>query len=228
VFISFKNIFLGIALLGVVASIMAISIRERAHGNLSVKTGIDKLLKKRDKKFWINSLPIAFTAFSATAVFTFMIPMFMKTELNFTYEIIGLLAASVALIQAATNFVSAKLKLDYWIMNYGSIIFGVIPMSIMWMPDLFVPGLFLIGIGYGFSDGVFEHLLARATKNKADVSTSISLLMAPSKITTFGASIITGVLIATYGFAYAFILAALFFFAYCISIHLILRSDRNI
>ncbi|MFH1222112.1 MAG: MFS transporter [Candidatus Micrarchaeota archaeon] len=229
VYLSFQNIFFLLAGVGLLMALLAISMKNGdSPGKISLAGAQQLLRTKRGWSFWRTSLPLVSCDIPYTALFSFVVPVYMKVQLNMSYEAIGFWLAVFFFLEAAANYAATKLKLDYKLTLYLVLLTAVVPIALLALPQFFVPALVLFGIGSGLSAIAYEHTVAKATKNKRDTSTAIALLMIPTRIGDFLSLIGAGLIIAVAGFTPVFILCALFWLGFVLlSLRLVASSRRK-
>lgn len=163
----------------------------------------------------------------ATAIpLSLVFPLFLNS-IGYSYGWIGVAIALYYAVSATTAFVYMKMKwgaMSIWVGGFCFLV-GAILLPLlggMWA----MPLIGIMGIGDGMSTPLWEAVVFNCVKKSRDVSSDIALLHTPSNLSNAVGLIISGVLVAMWGYGVVFVLCGVLFvlsFYWCFEL---LRESR--
>lgn len=193
--------------------LMLAAFRLPANGRSDVRLSLSQfwamLRAPRPPAFWtVAGIMVLAVAFYSATVF-FLYPIYMKQQ-GFSALFIGGLLAFYALLNGVTMMVATRWNWGVRTIAMGTFLFGAIPF--LWMNQLNGGNaIFLLGalaIGEGCASGLFERMIARVTKDSAQISTEIAVLHIPYRSVEFIVLGSLGFGVSRFGFYPAFLVVA--------------------
>jgi len=180
--------------------------------------------RKKGKTFWLVSITSTFFSLSFFPLTHLLLPIFMVQQIGYDYLAVGI--AYMLYNIAASIVILATLKFPLGINRV--ILQSCIGFSAAFLLSssshyFFVPFLALAaaqGLGWGF----YESIIAKATKDKPNVSVDIGLLIVPLRFAEFGSVLYAGVIAQNIGYAPVFASSGIFFLIFSILALYILKK----
>ena len=180
--------------------------------------------RKKGKMFWLVSMTSTFFSLSFFPLTHLLLPVFMIQQIGYDYLAVGI--AYMLYNIAASIVILATLRFPLGINRV--ILQSCIGFSAAFLLSssshyFFVPFLALAaaqGLGWGF----YESIIAKATKDKPNVSVDIGLLIVPLRFAEFGSVLYAGVIAQNIGYAPVFASSGIFFLIFSILALYIVRK----
>lgn len=180
--------------------------------------------RKKGKTFWLVSITSTFFSLSFFPLTHLLLPVFMVQQIGYDYLAVGI--AYMLYNIAASIVILATLRFPLGINRV--ILQSCIGFSAAFLLSssshyFFVPFLALAtaqGLGWGF----YESIIAKATKDKPNVSADIGLLIVPLRFAEFGSVLYAGAIAQNIGYAPVFASSGIFFLIFSILALYILKK----
>ena len=180
------------------------------------KTRADRISKMIDPRsygtgFWSVSVAMLFFSLTFYPLLHLLFPIFMAQKLGYDYLTIGVAFMFYNLIASAVIF--GTLKIPFSLKRVVLQIFiASSAFSLMaYLNSAFI-GLFLVlAVAEGLGMGLFETIIAKATKDKSSVSVDIGLLHIPMRFAEFVSLLYAGLIAQSIGYTPIFFSCGAFF-----------------
>lgn len=197
----------------IAAGMLSFAISLFFWGGKGAETKIEprKMLdpRARSRKFWEASFAIFFILAAFSILFSFLLPIYLRSELGISYDNIG---ALMMLFYLAIAFGS-----------YTAIEFGMEERSLLILQALAIPSIILIplapayllpilmvsGFGFGVAFAMQEKMIVRVTERAKYLSTDVALLHAPGRVGEFASLAGSGFVLVLFGSLPLFLVSAL-------------------
>ncbi len=167
--------------------------------------------RKRGKMFWLISITSVFFSLAFFPLLNLLLPAFMVQQIGYDYTTIGIAYMLYNFVSSVVIFGTLRFPLGIKRVIL-QISIALLATFLLSSSDyyFFVPFLALAvaqGLGWFF----YESIVAKATKNKPNVSVDIGLLIIPLRLAEFGSVLYTGVIAQNLGYAPVFATSGIFF-----------------
>jgi len=167
--------------------------------------------RKRGKMFWLISITSVFFSLAFFPLLNLLLPAFMVQHIGYDYTTIGIAYMLYNFVSSVVIFGTLRFPLGIKRVIL-QISIALLATFLLSSSDyyFFVPFLALAvaqGLGWFF----YESIVAKATKNKPNVSVDIGLLIIPLRLAEFGSVLYTGVIAQNLGYAPVFATSGIFF-----------------
>lgn len=169
----------------------------------------ERIFKKRSFVFWHAALLELFFFLASNTLLVLLLPLYLKSGLNFSYEETGIMLAIFSIAIATGAFLSMK-----WHLNKRNLIiatFSMVPLLLI-LP-YFIEETILILVLIAFANGcgyvVIEYIVMDQVYRSKDISTDLGVLFAPLKFGEFILFALSGIIISLFGFGAMFFICAL-------------------
>ncbi|MBI5159105.1 MFS transporter [Candidatus Micrarchaeota archaeon] len=183
---------------------------KQATQKLSLSKTLEQLdARKKRRAFWLAAASNAIFDAPVYNIMPFMLTLFMKMQLLFSYEKIGLLLAAYYAVQALATFIAVKTRANPKTLALLFAIIYIPSTALMAFVDgnafilLFLVASFACGLGAK----TFETIIMQNTKNSKTISVDIGLFHIPSRLYEFLFFALAGIAITSLGFTPIFALA---------------------
>lgn len=214
VFIGFSNTFTFLMLLSFV--ILALNFQNNHHqrkSELSPVPFYKKIIEKRSKSFWFSSFLQILVWIPFNVVSYFLLPIYLKTNLNYSIEQTGFFVALFLSLIGVVSIVAQKIKVGLrslfalsFLIAIGFFLFIVTSSPIL--------PILVLAIGMGASNILAEYLLSKSITHSKEVSTDIGLMFVPLKLVEFLVYLCSGFVISSFGYSPIFILCSISILAF--------------
>ncbi|HSB47034.1 MAG TPA: MFS transporter [Candidatus Bilamarchaeum sp.] len=164
------------------------------------KSNTDKIFRKRPRTFWYAAILQALVWLTYNTATGFLLPVYLNSSLEFSYQDTGLLMALLSIVTALFAIAFFRLGMSKRTLLLISLL--QVP-ALLALPffgkDVLLP-LLLIAVATGPASIVAEYILVDQVFRSKNVSTDIGVLYAPLKVCEFAFLSLGGIVIANYGF----------------------------
>ncbi|MBI4399620.1 MFS transporter [Candidatus Micrarchaeota archaeon] len=228
-YLSYNYLILALIFVSMLMGVAAFRLKDKGFGKVNISKTVELLkISNKSKIFWEASVAMFFAGILWTFV-TFVLPIYMRSELSLSFDVIGSAFAAYYLIASGATYLGIKFKFSHFnatiaqLLLFGGAAF-LIPIA---GAQIFFLLLFLLAVGDGISLIIFEEVVATVTKGKSSVSTDISYLHVPSRIAEFLSFSLFGYIIQSFGYSIVFIITAISFVIFSLISYRILKLKNN-
>ena len=180
--------------------------------------------RKKGKLFWLVSITSTFFSLSFFPLTHLLLPVFMVQQIGYDYLAVGI--AYMLYNIAASTVILGTLRFPLGMSRVilqscvGFFATFLLPLSSYYFYAPFLALAIAQGLGWGF----YESIIAKATKDKPNVSVDIGLLIVPLRFAEFGSVLYAGVIAQNLGYAPVFASSGIFFIVFSILALYILKK----
>jgi MFS family permease len=208
--ISFDTLFQLLIAAGILSFLISLFFHDKAKKKAKPKAK-EMLNLRKGKRFWETAFAIMFIMSSLAILFTFLMPLYLSTEMGLGYSEVGLLMMLFYLGIAVGSYSAIQLGMkESTLLLFQDITIPLIIFIPIAQPYI-APLLMLIGFGIGVSLAMQEETIVQVIERSRYVSTDVALLIAPGRIAEFIALASSGFILVLFGSFGLFILSALLF-----------------
>lgn len=219
-FLSFQLSFEIIFILSLAMFALLLSINKNPFkGFPTSRLLLKKIFHRRPHLFWHHAMGIALQQAVPSAFITFILPVYLYTQLGRDFFEISLMIAIFALALAITNISAIKFHMSKSAKIFS--VFLMVPgftMLPLFGHDPVIP-LLLIAIGAGCGNVLTENLVSRDVRRSRNISTEVSVIYLPYMACYFLLILFGGVAVEMFGFQpvfYFFSAVMLYYVIYAI------------
>lgn len=181
-------------------------------------------LRRKGKMFWLVSITSVFFSLAFFPLSKLLLPVFMVQKIGYDYLTVGIAYLLYNLVAAIVIFgtLSFSLGIKRVIMQSFIALFAtfLLASSNYYFFALFLALAVAQGLGWVF----YESIIAKATKNKPNVSVDIGLLIVPLRFAEFGSVLYAGLIAQNLGYAPIFASSGIFFLIFSVLALYLLRK----
>jgi MFS family permease len=161
--------------------------------------------------FWWASIALMFNSIATYPLLTLLLPVFMQTQLGYSYIAIGGLFMAYNIVASLTTFLTLRIALSFRRAIAQSIV-AIAASVFLASSGLFFPAVFLaLGFIRGFGVAFFEHLVHKVAKNSENVCVDIGWLHVPMRLAEFASVLSAGFAVQAVGYTPVFAVTGVFF-----------------
>jgi len=180
----------------------------------------------RSRTFWLVSFTMLFYGLALYPLTALLLPVFMAQKLGYDYMSIGMIFMFYSLITSSIAFGTLRIPLGVGRVVTQSLI-ALFATSFLANSGIYFPALFLaLALANGLGLGFFESIIAKATKNRRNVSVDIGLLHIPMRLAEFSSVLGAGLVAQSLGYLPIFVASGIFFLAFSVLSWYILRTGK--
>lgn len=174
-------------------------------------------LRAHKKEFWEASFAIFFILSAFSILFSFLLPIYLKSELGMPYEGIGAMMMFFYLAIALGSYSAIELGMEEKSLLFFQDISVPFIILIPFAPAHIFPILMVVGFGFGVAFAMQEKLVVEATRDAKYLSTDVALLHAPGRAGEFATLFASGFVLSVFGSIPLFVISAVLVgaFVYC-------------
>jgi hypothetical protein len=161
--------------------------------------------------FWWASIALMFNSIATYPLLTLLLPVFMQTQLGYSYIAIGGLFMVYNIVASLTTFLTLRIALSFRRAIAQSIV-AIAASVFLASSGLFFPAVFLaLGFIRGFGVAFFEHLVHKVAKDSENVCVDIGWLHVPMRLAEFASVLSAGFAVQAVGYTPVFAVTGVFF-----------------
>ncbi|MEW5996222.1 MAG: MFS transporter [Candidatus Micrarchaeota archaeon] len=206
---SFEALFQLLILAGLISFVTSLFFWRGRGREAKIKPAEMLNPKARGREFWKASFAIFFILAAFSALFSFLLPIYLRSGLGISYEGIGALMMFFYLAIALGSYSAIQLGMGGKLVLASQAATMPLIILIPLAPAYIFPILLLAGFGFGVSFAMQEKMLVRVTQDAKYLSTDVALLYVPGRIGEFATLAASGFVLALFGSAPLFALSAL-------------------
>jgi predicted MFS family arabinose efflux permease len=180
--------------------------------------------RKKGKMFWVVSIASVFFSLAFFPLLNLLLPVFMVQQIGYDYLTVGIAYMLYNFIASIVILSTLKFSLGIRrvILQSSIALFAtfLLASSNYYFFALFLALAVAEGLGYVF----YESIIAKATKNKPNVSVDIGLLIAPLRFAEFGSVLYAGLIAQNLGYAPVIASSGIFFLIFSLLSFYLLRK----
>ncbi|MBU0533136.1 MFS transporter [Candidatus Micrarchaeota archaeon] len=217
VYLSFQTSFFLLFVLSLIMFGLLLTINKNPFRKFpGTKIILKKIFHKRSWCFWHNSLGLTTQQVIPNVLLTFILPLYLYSNLQLNYLTTAIVIGLYSLITALANLAVLKLRLS--INKLLLLVLFMVP-AFLFIPYLGANPLLAIvvlGIGSGCGNILSEYILSDKLKNCKNLSTEIGITFIPLRISEFLFMFLGGLVILAFGYEPLFYVCALLTVIYVI------------
>ncbi len=213
-YLGFQNSLFGLALISLIIIIAANFIKNDYDSfyktrKITKKT-FEKIFERKSPEFWKIGMIIILFSFCVDFVYYFILLIYARSILEFSYMEIGTLLAIFSLFEGTTAYIVGRLNFHKNILFFLTFSFMVLPLLLLGFvsSSLFWIIVMFGAIGSGFIGAIFETLIYRTVAKSKNISIDIGVLHIPIRISEIILFAISGFIISMFGYQILFISGA--------------------
>jgi predicted MFS family arabinose efflux permease len=171
---------------------------------------------KKGKLFWLVSITSTFFSLSFFPLTHLLLPVFMVQQIGYDYLAVGMaymlynIAASIVILATLRFPLGINRVVLQSCVGFSAAFFLSSSSQYFFVPFL------ALAVAQGLGWGFYESIIAKATKDKPNVSVDIGLLIVPLRFAEFGSVLYAGVIAQNIGYAPVFASSGVFFLIFSI------------
>jgi MFS family permease len=166
---------------------------------------------KKGKMFWFVSIISVFFSLAFFPLLNLLLPVFMVQQIGYDYITIGIAYMLYNFIASIVIFGTLRLSLGIKRVILQSAIALFATFLIASSNYYFFAPFLALAVAEGLGWVFYESIIAKATKNKPNVSVDIGLLIIPLRFAEFGSVLYAGFIAQTIGYFPVFVSSGIFF-----------------
>lgn len=203
-YVGFSNTFSLLMVISFLVLALNFSKPERFPAKKSSSPFYKKILQKRSKTFWKNSLLQSLVWLPYNLCAGFILPLFLRLNLDYSFEQTGFFIALFMIFIGCVSIISKKLSLKLHTLYQLSFLI-IIGFFLFFFSSNPIFPILLISLGMGASNILAEYLLSESLRESKEFSTDVALIFAPLKVFEFICVFVGGFVISSFGFAPIFV-----------------------
>ncbi|MBI5047170.1 MFS transporter, partial [Candidatus Micrarchaeota archaeon] len=208
-YFSFENAYLLLFVVSMLLIVIVLSNKNKMHFPKFNKETFKSLFQKQSSEFWISSLMIALLFAPYDVLIGFILPLYTKSQLNFSYSEVGLYLAVFSIVSGVSTGIASRFNLS----NQKLLLLTAFTIPLLFILPMLeaysVLILFPLSIFVGASIALAENLLGVILSSSKAPSTDAALLNSPGRVLEILLFSTGGFLISLYGYSVLFYLSAL-------------------
>ena len=181
--------------------------------------------RRKGRVFWLVSITSVFFSLAFFPLSNLLIPVFMVQQIGYDYLIIGIAYMLYNLIVSIVIIGTLRFSLGIRRVILQSFI-ALFATFLLASSNYYFFGLFLaLAVAEGLGWAFYESIIAKATKDKPNVSVDIGLLIVPLRFAEFASVLYAGLIAQNIGYAPVFASSGVFFLIFSLlAFHLLKRQ----
>ena len=173
--------------------------------------------RRKGRVFWLVSITSVFFSLAFFPLSNLLIPVFMVQQIGYDYLIIGIAYMLYNLIVSIVIIGTLRFSLGIRRVILQSFI-ALFATFLLASSNYYFFGLFLaLAVAEGLGWAFYESIIAKATKDKPNVSADIGLLIVPLRLAEFGSVLYAGLFAQNLGYAPVFAFSGISFLIFSVS-----------
>jgi predicted MFS family arabinose efflux permease len=182
-------------------------------------------LRNKGKIFWLVSLTSVFFSLAFFPLSNLLLPVFMVQKIGYDYLTVGIAYLLYNFVAAIVIFGTLRFSLGIKRVIMQSFI-ALFATFLLASSNYYFFALFLsLAVAEGLGWIFYESIIAKATKNKPNVSVDIGLLIVPLRFAEFGSVLYAGLIAQNLGYAPVFASSGIFFLIFSVLALYLLRKN---
>ena len=182
-------------------------------------------LRRRGKMFWVVSITSAFFSLAFFPLTNLLLPVFMVQQIGYDYLTVGIAYMLYNFVAAIVIFGTLRFRLGVRRVILQSSIALFATFLLASSNYCFFPLFLALAVAEGLGWAFYESIIAKATKNKPNVSIDIGLLIVPLRFAEFGSVLYAGLIAQNLGYATVFASSGAFFLIFSLLAFYLLRNN---
>ena len=182
--------------------------------------------RRKGRVFWLVSITSVFFSLAFFPLSNLLIPVFMVQQIGYDYLIIGIAYMLYNLIVSIVIIGTLRFSLGIRRVILQSFI-ALFTTFLLASSNYYFFGLFLaLAVAEGLGWAFYESIIAKATKDKPNVSVDIGLLIVPLRFAEFASVLYAGLIAQNIGYAPVFASSGVFFLIFSLLAFYLLKRHR--
>ena len=182
--------------------------------------------RRKGRVFWLVSITSVFFSLAFFPLSNLLIPVFMVQQIGYDYLIIGIAYMLYNLIVSIVIIGTLRFSLGIRRVILQSFI-ALFATFLLASSNYYFFGLFLaLAVAEGLGWAFYESIIAKATKDKPNVSVDIGLLIVPLRFAEFASVLYAGLIAQNIGYAPVFASSGVFFLIFSLLAFYLLKRHR--
>ena len=167
--------------------------------------------RKKGKMFWYVSIISVFFSLAFFPLLNLLLPVFMVQQIGYDYTTIGIAYMLYNFIASIVIFGTLRFSLGIKRVILQSAIALFATFLLASSNYYFLAPFLALAVAEGLGWIFYESIIAKATKNKPNVSVDIGMLIIPLRFAEFGSVLYAGFIAQSVGYLPLFVSSGLFF-----------------
>ena len=181
--------------------------------------------RRKGRVFWLVSITSVFFSLAFFPLSNLLIPVFMVQQIGYDYLIIGIAYMLYNLIVSIVIIGTLRFSLGIRRVILQSFI-ALFATFLLASSNYYFFGLFLaLAVAEGLGWAFYESIIAKATKDKPNVSVDIGLLIVPLRFAEFASVLYAGLIAQNIGYAPVFASSGVFFLIFSLLAFYLLKRQ---
>jgi predicted MFS family arabinose efflux permease len=181
--------------------------------------------RRKGRVFWLVSITSVFFSLAFFPLSNLLIPVFMVQQIGYDYLIIGIAYMLYNLIVSIVIIGTLRFSLGIRRVILQSFI-ALFTTFLLASSNYYFFGLFLaLAVAEGLGWAFYESIIAKATKDKPNVSVDIGLLIVPLRFAEFASVLYAGLIAQNIGYAPVFASSGVFFLIFSLLAFYLLKRQ---
>jgi predicted MFS family arabinose efflux permease len=181
--------------------------------------------RRKGRVFWLVSITSVFFSLAFFPLSNLLIPVFMVQQIGYDYLIIGIAYMLYNLIVSIVIIGTLRFSLGIRRVTLQSFI-ALFATFLLASSNYYFFGLFLaLAVAEGLGWAFYESIIAKATKDKPNVSVDIGLLIVPLRFAEFASVLYAGLIAQNIGYAPVFASSGVFFLIFSLLAFYVLKRQ---
>ena len=183
--------------------------------------------RRKGRMFWLVSLTSVFFSLAFFPLLNLLLPVFMVQEIGYDYLTVGIAYMLFNFIASIVILGTLKLSLGIKrvILQCSVALFATLLLA---SSNYYFFALFLaLAVAQGLGWAFYESIIAKATKDRPNVSADIGLLIVPLRFAEFGSVLYAGIIAQNLGYAPVFASSGIFFLIFSFLAFYFLRNTEK-
>lgn len=173
-------------------------------------------LRRRGKMFWLVSITSVFFSLAFFPLSNLLLPVFMVQEIGYDYLTVGIAYMLYNFIASIVILGTLRFSLGIRRVILQSSIALFATFLLASSNYYFFAPFLALAVAEGLGWIFYESIIAKATKDKPNVSVDIGLLIVPLRFAEFGSVLYAGLIAQNIGYAPVFASSGIFFFIFSV------------
>jgi predicted MFS family arabinose efflux permease len=183
--------------------------------------------RRKGRVFWLVSITSVFFSLAFFPLSNLLIPVFMVQQIGYDYLIIGIAYMLYNLIVSIVIIGTLRFSLGIRRVILQSFI-ALFATFLLASSNYYFFGLFLaLAVAEGLGWAFYESIIAKATKDKPNVSVDIGLLIVPLRFAEFASVLYAGLIAQNIGYAPVFASSGVFFLIFSLLAFYLLKRQKG-
>ncbi len=185
--------------------------------------------RNKGRMFWLVSLTSVFFSLAFFPLLNLLLPVFMVQEIGYDYLTVGIAYMLFNFIASIVILGTLRLSLGIKrvILQCSIALFATLLLA---SSNYYFFALFLaLAVAQGLGWVFYESIIAKATKDRLNVSADIGLLIVPLRFAEFGSVLYAGLIAQNLGYAPVFASSGIFFLIFSfLAFYLLRKTEKKV